>query len=227
MLKTRLTARLHRFGLAATLAVGAQSALACNAALVLAIDVSGSIDRGEYMLQTEGVAAALSDPEVAAALVQGQTALSVVQWSGAGQQAVSLPWRRMLSDAEVRRFATAAAAMPRAYTGSDTAPGDLIDFAADQFAAVADCGRRIIDISGDGQQNAGGSTPQARNRAFQDGISINGIAIEDMGASLSITEYYRRFVITRGGFVMTARGLGDYPATLRMKILKELEKPGT
>ncbi len=226
MLITRLTARLHRIGLAATLAVGAQSALACNAALVLAIDVSGSIDRGEYMLQTEGVAAALSDPEVAAALVQGQTALSVVQWSGAGQQTVSLPWRRMLSDAEVRRFATAAATMPRAYTGSDTAPGDLIDFAADQFADVADCGRQIIDISGDGQQNAGGSTPQARNRALSG--RHRDQRHRDRGYGRQPVDH--RILPPLRHHAGRLRNDRARPwrlsATLRTKILSELEKPG-
>ena len=53
---------------------------------------------------------------------------------------------------------------------------------------------------------------------------INGIAIEDRGASRAITTYYSRFVITPGGFVMTARGLGDYAPTLRAKLLRELAK---
>jgi Ca-activated chloride channel family protein len=66
-------------------------ALACETALLLSIDVSGSIDAGDYHLQTEGLAAALTDPEVADALVRGQVALAVVQWSGPSQQALVLP----------------------------------------------------------------------------------------------------------------------------------------
>lgn len=209
--------------LAATLAPGMLRA--CETALVLAVDVSGSIDRGEYALQQQGIAEALRDPEVAEALVAGQVALTVVHWSGAGQQAVVLPWRRMLSQAEVARYADAAAAAPRGFDGSDTAPGDLILFAAGLFDAVADCGRRVIDLSGDGPQNAGGPTAQASAAAHRAGIAINGIAIEDMGASTPITQFFRRHVITPGGFVMTARGLGDYAPTLRAKILRELAKP--
>lgn len=217
----------HARALAAALALAAWAgaAPACETALVLAVDVSGSIDRGEYLLQQQGIARALADPAVAEALVAGQVALTVVHWSGAGQQAVVLPWRRMLTGAEVRRYAESAATVPRAFDGSDTAPGDLIAFAADLFAAVADCGRRVIDVSGDGPQNAGGPTAPASTAAHRAGIVINGIAIEDMGASAPITQFYLRHVVTPGGFVMTARGLADYPPTLRAKILRELAKP--
>lgn len=215
----------RNFLLALPLALAPTGADACDGALILAIDVSGSIDRGEYRLQTAGIAEALTDHEVADALVQGQIALSVVQWSGAGQQAVALPWRRMLSRDEVARFAAAARDMARIFDGSDTAPGDVIAFASGLYEPVSDCGRRILDISGDGPQNSGNPTGQARVRAYRDGIIINGIAIEDMGAGRSITEFYRRFVITPGGFVMTARGLGDYAPTLRAKILREIAKP--
>ncbi len=207
------------------LALAAPVARACEVALVLAVDVSGSIDRGEYALQVQGIASAMSDPSVQEALVLGQVALSVVQWSGAGQQEVVQPWRRMLSLREVARFAEAAGGTRRAFDGSDTAPGDLITFAARQFAAVSDCKRQVIDVSGDGQQNAGTSTAQARAAAHQAGIVINGIAIEDIGISQPITKFYERFVMTPGGFVMTARGLADYPPTLRAKILRELARP--
>ena len=57
------------------------------------------------------------------------------------------------------------------------------------------------------------------------GTEINAIAIEDIGRATPITEFYRRFVITRQGFVMTARGLADYPRALRAKILREVAKP--
>lgn len=203
----------------------APAVTACETALILSIDVSGSIDEGEYRLQADGIATALSDPVVAEALVRGQVALTVLQWSNAEQQAASLPWRRMLSQEDVAGFVASAAAMPRAFEGSDTAPGDMLQFASELFSDVSDCRRRVIDVSGDGQQNTGSSTAQARMALHRSGIIINGIAIEDMGASLAITEYYRRFVITPGGFVMTARGLSDYAETLRAKLVRELARP--
>jgi Ca-activated chloride channel homolog len=198
---------------------------ACETALLLSIDVSGSIDAGDYRLQTEGLAAALSDPEVADALVNGQVALAVIQWSGVEEQALVLPWQRMLSDPDVARFAARAAAVPRAFHGSDTAVGQGLRIATAQFAAVPDCGRRVIDVSGDGQENAGFTDSQARAEAMDKGIMINAIAIEEPGQAIPITTYYRNWIITPGGFVVTARGLQDYAETLRLKLLRELTKP--
>ena len=213
------------FLLAALMVPLAPAARACDVALLLSIDVSGSIDRGEYQLQTSGLADALDDPEVRDALLQGQIALSVVQWSGTGKQTLSLPWRRMLSEGEVARFSGLARALPRAYFGSDTAVGEAIAFSVEQFAAVADCRRKVIDISGDGPQNAGFALAPERAGAESAGIAINAIAIEDQGQSIPISEFYRRWVITRNGFVITARGLADYPRAIRTKLLREIAKP--
>jgi Ca-activated chloride channel family protein len=199
-------------------------ARACETALVLAIDISGSIDAGEYALQVQGLADALGDPAVAEELLRGQMALSVVHWSGVGRQALVLPWRRMLSPQEIARFAAATRALPRAFTASDTAVGEAITFSAAQFAAVPDCRRKVIDISGDGPENAGFTVGRARTAAQKAGIEINAIAIEDMGASSPISSFYHRWVITRGGFVMTARGLADYPRAIREKLLRELSR---
>lgn len=203
----------------------APSALACETALLLSIDVSGSIDSGDYRLQTEGLAFALTDPEVAEALVKGQVALAVVQWSGPDEQTLILAWQRMLAPDDVTRFAARAAASPRAFTGSDTAVGQGIRFAIAQFAAVPDCRRKVIDISGDGQENAGFTDALARSEAVASGLMINAIAIEEPGPASPITSYYRNWIITPDGFVLTARGLPDYSRTLRIKLLRELIRP--
>ncbi len=207
------------------LCLTALPALSCDTALLLSIDVSGSIDGGDYRLQTEGLAAALADPEVAEALVRGQVALAVVQWSGTAQQALVLPWQRMLEPGAVARFAESAAAMPRAFKGSDTAVGNAVLFALAQFSAVGDCKAMVIDISGDGQENAGFTDAFARSEAVTQRVAINAIAIEEPGPAFPITSYYRGWVITPGGFVVTARGLRDYAETLRMKLLRELVRP--
>lgn len=213
------------FRAALLLAFLAPPALSCETALLLSIDVSGSIDAGDYRLQTDGLAAALQDPEVADAPVKGQVALAVVQWSGPAEQALVLPWQRMLAPVDVTRFADRAAAIPRAFTGSDTAVGQGLRFATAQFAAVPDCKRQVIDISGDGQENAGFTDSAARAEAMDAGIAINAIAIEEPGPASPITSYYRRWVITPEGFVVTSRGLGDYAETLRLKLLRELTQP--
>lgn len=207
------------------LCLTAPPALACETALLLSIDVSGSIDRADYRLQAGGLAAALSHPDVIEALVRDQVALALVQWSGVAEQALVLPWARMLTEADVARFAARAEAMPRAFSGSDTAVGQGLRFAAAQFAAVPDCHRRVIDISGDGQENAGFTDARARAEAVAAGIILNAIAIEEPGPAIPITTYYRRWIISPGGFVVTARGLQDYAETLRLKLLRELAKP--
>lgn len=203
----------------------ASPGVACETALLLAIDVSGSIDGGDYRLQADGLAAALSDPDIIAALVQDQVALAVVQWSGAAEQALVLPWQRMLDEGDVARFAARAASVPRAFTGSDTAVGEALRFALAQFSAVPDCRRRVIDISGDGQENAGFTDAEARAEAVATATLINAIAIEEPGQAFPITNYYARWIITPGGFVVSARGLQDYAETLRLKLLRELLTP--
>ncbi len=213
---------MRAFALAGLLVALARPAFGCDTALLLAIDVSGSIDTSEFNLQTEGMAAALTSPEIADALVEGEVALAVVQWSGAGKQVISIGWQRMASPQAVVAFAADAGSMARAYVGSDTAIGDAIAFAASAFGPVADCTRHVIDVSGDGPENSGRPTALARQAAERAGIEINGIAIESMGRSL--TGFYERFVITRQGFVVTAIGHLDYARAIKAKILRELEK---
>ncbi|MFN6977446.1 MAG: DUF1194 domain-containing protein [Gemmobacter sp.] len=196
---------------------------ACEAALVLAMDVSGSVDAGEYRLQVDGLALALDDPAIVDALTGGAVALAVVQWSGLGRQALSLPWRRIVTPADAAAFAAAVRAMPRAFTASDTAVGEALAFAMAQFAAVPDCRRRIVDLSGDGAENVGFTIARARREAIAAGVEVNGLAIESMG--LSITQFYRSWVVTPGGFVVTARGHLDYARAMRVKILRELSRP--
>ena len=200
-------------------------AKACGMALVLAIDVSGSIDLGEYNFQRRGLADALLDPEIADVLVLHQVALSVVQWAGAGEGDLTIPWRRMLSYREVRDFSTRVRDMPRKWIGSNTSVGDAISFSAAQFDRVSDCGRRVIDVSGDGSSNSGPSATIKSREAEEAGIQINGVAIDIVG--VSITNFYKRFVVTSDGFVITSRGFSDYPRAIREKLLRELIKPGS
>jgi len=200
----------------------APASQACDTALLLTIDVSNSVDPGEYRLQTDGLADAMADPEIVETMVRGEVMLMVIQWSGVGRQEISIPWTRMRTALDVSRFATRARGMERAFVLSDTAPADALDFALDQFAAVPDCARRVIDVSGDGTPNAGGEVGPVRRRAERMGVTINGIAIESLG--IAITNFYRRTLVTRDGFVLTARGHRDYPRAIRLKILREITK---
>src|SRR6056297_369028 len=200
--------------------LAASPALGCATALVLAVDVSNSIDDGEYRIQAEGLADALDDPRIREELVRGKVALTVIQWSGAGRQEITIPWRRMETPGDVRAMSLEAREMKRAFVMSDTAVGELVRFALGQFASVPDCTRRVIDVSGDGSDNAGTDPRAARRLAESRGVQINGLAIEGIG--VAITNFYRSQVITRDGFVMTATGHATYAETLRQKILREV-----
>ncbi len=195
---------------------------ACDTALLLTIDVSNSVDPGEYRVQTDGLADALQDAEVIEAIIQNQAAIAVVQWSGFDRQEVSIPWTRVSTAADVAALSQQARLMPRAFVLSDTAPAEAIYFSLKLFSQVPDCKRKIIDVSGDGTPNGGSEVRNARRAAEQQGVTINGIAIESMG--LAITNFFRGAVITRDGFVMTARTHREYAETLRRKIIRELSR---
>lgn len=212
----------HLFLSAAAWALLTLEARACDVALLLMIDVSNSIDVAEYRLQVDGMADAILDPEITDALLQGRIALSVVQWSGADRQDVSIPWVQMRTPADVIGFATRARTMERAFTLSDTAPAEALIFGLSHLERAPACNRRVIDVSGDGTPNAGSDVRGLSRRAERAGVTINGIAIEGLG--IAITTFYRRAIITRDGFVITARGHREYPEAIRRKILREISR---
>lgn len=200
----------------------APAAQACSTALLLLIDVSNSIDADEYRLQADGLADALSAPEIREELLAGQVALSVLQWSGERRQKVTQPWAQMFSEADIDAFAIRARTTPRAFVMSDTAPGNALDMGLNHLLSAPACDRQIIDVSSDGTANSGLDVREYTNLAQARGVTINGIAIEGMG--LAITTYFHRTIITRDGFVITARGHQEYPEALRRKILREVSR---
>jgi len=210
-----------RAGLAAaSLCAGAASA--CDTALLLAVDVSNSIDPGEYRIQREGIAAALRDGVVVDAMVQGANAIAIMQWSGKRMQAMSIPWRRIGSAEEMTALADEVEAMPRAHIGSNTAIGEALRVAVGEILTQSDCARLIIDVSGDGPDNAGTRIDDARTRAGRAGVTVNGLAIDGLGAAT--TTYYERRLVTHDGFVETAKGFSDFPRAIRVKIRREVSR---
>jgi Ca-activated chloride channel family protein len=212
----------HRLVFATFISLAPVAAQACDTALILTIDVSNSVDTVEYRLQTDGLADALQDPAIIDTMVAGGTTIAVVQWSGEDKQTVSIPWTQIRTALDVQSLSQRARQLERAFVLSDTAPGEAILFSLELFDQVPNCTRRVIDISGDGTPNSGSDVRAARNLAERQGVTINAIAIESMG--LAITNFFRSAVITRNGFVMTARTHREYPATLRAKILREISR---
>ncbi len=195
----------------------------CDTALLLAVDISNSVVEEEYRLQMDGLADALRDPRVSQSLVQGRVALAVMQWSGPEDQHVSSPWLIMESAADVQNLSAFVRAVPRASEALGTAPAEAIYVGLNLLAQAPPCGRHVIDVSGDGRRNQGRDTGKARDAAHALGVTINGIAIETIGQG--VADFYREELVTPGGFVMAARGHGDYARAIREKILRELAAP--
>ena len=202
------------------------TAQACSVALALTVDVSGSISPTEYELQMSGMADAMEDPTISEALVANNVAITVVQWSGAGRHEVSVPWFLINDHDDLSVLTDAIRQTPRAWRHFSTAIGDALDFTAAQFANAPPCSRHVIDVSGDGFSNEGGSVSDARARTLQQGIVINGLAIENNVEGLSV--YYGKDVTGGpGSFVLTASSYRDYPRAIRRKLLNEVVKPAS
>ncbi len=216
---------MWKLALALLLPAQAQ-AQACGVALALVIDVSGSINDGEYHMQMQGLADAILDSTVRDAMVDAQVALTVIQWSGGSRQKISVPWAIMRDAGELARFAQAARTAPREWFASHTAVGSAMKFAGEYFAEAPVCERRVIDVSGDGPSNGGPLTWEVRDDLVAKGFIINGIAIED--AIVNVTDFYNANVKGgHGSFVLTATGYDDYPRAIKRKLINEVTKPAS
>jgi len=149
--------------------------------LVLAADVSSSVDKPEFRLQRAGYAAAFSNLRVVSAIratSTGRIAVAYVEWSGPWRRKLLIDWTLIDGAASARRLSRRIMAAPRAFSKRSTSISAAIDFAAAQFdRAPSQALRRVIDISGDGENNSGRPVTAARDDAVKKGITINGLVI--------------------------------------------------
>ena len=159
--------------------IGAR-AEAVDLLLVLAADVSRSVDEDEFNLQRKGYAQAMTDPRVLRAILGGRhhaIAITFIEWSGAADQNVVVDWTVVRDEEGAAGIAATMLSAPRSFVGR-TSISAAIDFAVERIAAAPDrADKRIIDVSGDGTNNAGRSITEARDAAVAAGITINGLAI--------------------------------------------------
>ncbi|EYD78323.1 identified by similarity to GB.1 [Rubellimicrobium mesophilum DSM 19309] len=168
-------------GLALALGLaGPAGAEGCRLALVLALDVSVSVDAEEDRLQREGLARALMAPEVASAFLRGDpVALFAFDWSGAASQRAILPgWVVVEAQADLARVAAAIAGSRRTTGPSDfTAVGAALEFAGAALAEAPPCRGRTVDISGDGQINDGPRPSAVYADPLWEGVTVNALVI--------------------------------------------------
>ena len=207
--------------LAAGLICAPAVSAACDVALLLALDTSGSVDAREYDIQRGGLATALRDGSVAEALVRSSAHVAVLQWTGSSRQKVTIPWTKIATFEDVEHLAGLIERDARVWKNFSTAIGEALHVAHDVFEAGPECRRRILDVSGDGTSNEGISPRKVHPVLRQDGIVVNGLVIE--GSEEDLTGYFWENVISgEGAFVVTANTFEDYPRRIREKLLREI-----
>lgn len=211
-------------------AVPARAATDVDLALVVAVDISYSMDPEEQALQRDGFAQAFRNPAVHDAIrrgMLGRIAVVYAEWAGAFDQRVVVPWAVLDNPESVMAFADRIAGVPLRRAQRTSIAG-AIDFGArllDESGFEAT--RRVIDVSGDGPNNQGRLVTLARNEAVAKGITVNGLPvmlkkpgyldIQDLDA------YYRDCVIGgAGAFMVPAREKDQFQAAIRTKILLEV-----
>ncbi len=201
--------------------------------LVLAVDVSRSMDYREMRAQREGYVQAFRSPDVQQAITSGaygRVAVTYIEWSSARAQKVVVPWRVISTPDEAGLFANV---MARAPYSSDrrTSISAGLAFAAEAFETSGlQSERRTIDISGDGPNNDGLPLGPIRERVLQRGININGLPVvidptSVLGAygPASIADYYEDCVIGGpGAFIVVVRNRQDFAPAIRRKLVLEI-----
>ena len=201
--------------------------------LVLAVDVSASIDGGEINLQRAGYVAALTDPRAISAMLSGplgRVAVTYVEWSETAR--VTVPWSVIESAADARRFALAVQAFPIP-KGGLTNIVNALDFSALLFEDNDIEGtRRVIDLSADGRDSKGNEpvVAAARDRALSRGIVINGLVInpqqeqsEVEGVKYDLEGYFHEVIIGGpGAFTVVTETPEDFPRAIVNKLVLEV-----
>ena len=212
---------------------GRATAEAVDLQLVLAVDVSGSVDADEARLQRHGYIQAITHPAVMAAIHSGfhkRIAGTYAEWAGDHYQETLADWTIVHDMESAKRFAAEIANQP-IDTAQWTSISGAIRFGMDLFARSPHSSRRrVIDISGDGANNHGIPILVQRERAIRAGFVINGLPIVNGKPSrfgkpqiANLNKYYRDCVIGgTGAFIIVANGFDDFARAIRRKMILEI-----
>ncbi|KZD05997.1 DUF1194 domain-containing protein [Oceanibaculum pacificum] len=206
-----------------------------DVALVLAVDVSGSVDDYEAYQQRQGYLEAIRHPAVMRAILDGQhgrIALSYVEWAGADYQWTVIDWTLIDGPEAAQKFAAILEARPN-NRSMWTGIGAAIDHCVAMLErSPYDGVRRVIDISGDGPSNRGRPAEFARDDAVAKGIIVNGLPIlndrpQPFGSptprELNLDRYYEESVIGGpGAFIVVAESFDDFRIAVLQKLIREI-----
>ncbi|NMJ41297.1 DUF1194 domain-containing protein [Roseomonas sp. JC162] len=205
---------------------------AVDVSLVLAVDVSRSIDEDEARLQREGYRLAVADPVVVAAIRGGMTGsigIAYVEWAGIEYQRTVIPWRRIANQADADGWAAELASAPRVALSWTSISGAI----RHARQVLADCPweatRKVIDVSGDGVNNSGPPADRERDAAVAEGIVINGLPIVNDRPTFGrlppvpLDDYYRENVIGGdGSFMIVAEDFESFGVAVKRKLIREI-----
>ena len=196
-------------------------------ALVLAVDVSGSIDAERYVLQMEGIARTFEDRQIQDAILAGAhhtIFVTLVEWSN--RPVIAVPWTLIASAADARAFARHIRSAPRA-DDQFTCMAAALQLVADKVLPFlpGSVERTIIDVSGDGRDNCNPKKPvdAVRDEIIAAGITINGLPILEGDEAATLEQWYREHVIGgRASFLIPAAGFNDFERAMRRKFIVEV-----
>lgn len=197
--------------------------------LALMVDVSPSIDDGEFRLQRAGYAAAFRDPLVIDSITSGKNgaiAVTFVEWADYNVQSVQVAWTRVHDRESAEAVARRIAGAPREIVTGSTSLSGAIDFATRSFDRSGfEAPRRVIDVSGDGLNNNGRDPRYARDDALAKGVVINALAI--MNEVPTLDRYFEDYVIGgQGAFVVRVADFTDFAKAVIVKLVKEIADEG-
>jgi Protein of unknown function (DUF1194) len=200
--------------------------------LILAVDISYSMDMEEQRLQREGYIQALTSPDVLKAIragMVGKIAVTYFEWAGATTQRVVVPWQVIDGPETANAFVAKLAAAPISRWYRTSISGAIL-FGQELLENNGfDAPRRVLDISGDGANNHGSPVVDARDRALKAGIVINGLPIMISNGRRSVfdmddlDDYYTDCVIGGpGAFMIAIKERDQFVQATRVKILREI-----
>jgi uncharacterized protein DUF1194 len=193
--------------------------------LVLAVDVSGSVNQTRFELQRDGYAAAFRNPRVLGAIRSGPAqaiAVTMVQWTGPDLQIQVIPWTVIRDRRSAEGFAGTIDSTPRQLFSGGTSISGAIDYSLTLFAESGFRGsRRVIDVSGDGSNNRGRPAHLARDDAARAGVGVNGLPILALAPNLD-RYYYDNVIGGPGAFMVPAESYEAFAAAILKKLITEI-----